>query len=305
MEQILDKQPVQPTIKPRSISIVFLFSLLFPGLGQIYNGQPKKGFIFFGLQLLIPFLFGITRWALFFYGLLLLVVLLLALRIYIIIDGVKHARRQKAYILKPYNTWYWYVAFIAVTFVVLSFYDTSAAIGIQSFRIPSHPNEPTVQEGDFIVADTRAYKNSTPDYGDIIIFTHADGQAYTYRIVGLPNDNLTLKDNVVTVNGRRGQTTYMKDAWFNGIPVIETEEILPNGHKHQVYLCKERSDTTMANIAHITVPPGSYYVLGDNRDNAADSRYKGFVKRTSIKGRILYSYWGKDAARINIDFRKI
>lgn len=305
MEQIIDKQPVQPIIKPRNIAIVFLLSLFFPGLGQIYNGQPKKGFIFFGLQLLIPFLFGITGWALFFYGLAGLAVLLLALRLYIIIDGVTHARRRKAYVLKPYNIWYCYLAFIAATFAALSFYDTSAVIGIQSFKIPSDPNQPTVREGDFIVADTKAYKNSTPDYGDIIIFTHTDGQTYTYRIVGLPNDHLTLTGNMVTVNGTPGKTAPLKDAWFNGIPVIETEETLPNGHKHQVYLFKEHSDTSMANIANITVPPGSYYVLGDNRDNASDSRYKGFIKGTSIKERILYSWWGKDVTRININFRKI
>lgn len=184
----------------------------------------------------ILFLFGITGRALFFYGLLSLVVLLLALRIYIIIDGIKHVRRQKAYVLKPYNTWYCYLALIAIALTALFFYDTSAVIGIQSFKIPSDPNEPTVRQGDFVVADTKAYKNKTPDYGDIIIFTHTDGQTYTYRIVGLPNDNLTLKNNVV--NGKSGQTIYMKDAWFNGIPVIETGEILPNGHRHQVYLFK-------------------------------------------------------------------
>ncbi|MCD2426102.1 signal peptidase I [Niabella pedocola] len=302
MEQITDKQPM---LKPRNTSIAFFLSLLFPGLGQIYNGQPKKGFFFFGLQLLIPFLFGITGWPLFFYGLLLLVVIVLGLRIYIILDSVKHARRQKAYMLKPYNTWYCYLAFIAAASITFHFYDISAVIGIQSFKIPSDPNEPTVRRGDFIVVDANAYKNRPPDYGDIIVFTHADGQKYTYRIVGLPNDKLTLKGNIVTVNGRSGKTAYMKDAWFNGIPVIETEETLPNGHKHQLYLLKEPSDTGMPDIANITVPPDSYYVLGDNRDYAADSRYKGFVKRTSIKGRIIYSYWGKDATRINLDFRKI
>ncbi len=47
----------------------------------------------------------------------------------------------------------------------------------------------------------------------------------------------------------------------------------------------------------------SYYLLGDNRDDAADSRYIGSIKRHDILGRIIYSYWGKTTDRINIDFR--
>ena len=58
-----------------------------------------------------------------------------------------------------------------------------------------------------------------------------------------------------------------------------------------------------ANIKNIVVPSDSYYLLADNRDNAADSRYEGFISEERIKGRIIYSYWGNTMARMNIDFR--
>ncbi|MBA3987035.1 MAG: signal peptidase I, partial [Flavobacteriales bacterium] len=79
---------------------------------------------------------------------------------------------------------------------------------------------------------------------------------------------------------------------------------LPNGHKHLIYKFKQPFDSTKTNIKNIIVPSDSYYLLGDNRDNAADSRYEGFVSKDRIKGRIIYSYWGRTLTkRMNIDFR--
>ena len=85
--------------------------------------------------------------------------------------------------------------------------------------------------------------------------------------------------------------------------VVEFEEELPNGHKHLIYKLKTPYDSTKTNIKNIVVPSDSYYLLGDNRDNAADSRYEGFISKDRIKGRIIYSYWGRTGTkRINIDF---
>lgn len=104
MGQELDQQPTPLTTKPRNWVIAFLLSLILPGLGQVYNDQPKKAIIFFGLLLLFPFLFGITRGITFFYGVLSFFLIEFALGIYIVADGVKYAKQQKNYILKPYNT---------------------------------------------------------------------------------------------------------------------------------------------------------------------------------------------------------
>jgi signal peptidase I len=87
------------------------------------------------------------------------------------------------------------------------------------------------------------------------------------------------------------------------MPVVEFEEELPNGHKHLIYKFKQPYDSAKTNFKDIAVPSDSYYLLGDNRDNAADSRYEGFVSRDRIKGRIVYSYWGRTGTkRMNIDF---
>jgi signal peptidase I len=304
MEQSTEEQPETISIKPRDGLIAFLLSLLFPGLGQVYNGQPKKAILFFSLLLIFPLVFGITRGTTFFYGLLSLVLIEIALRIYIIIDSVKNAKRQKEYIIKSYNTWYYYLLVAIGMFIILKVYDISTVLGTQTFKIPTNSNNPTIQVGDLLVADMRAYNNNEPDYGDIVAFSKPDGLIYNYRVVGRPNDKLELIDNIVTINGRPSTATFIKEVIEDEIPVAEFEEELPNGHKHLIYKFKHPYDSTKTNIKDIIVPPDSYYVLGDNRDNAADSRYGGFVKKDRIKGRIIYSFWGRAATkRMNIDFR--
>ena len=304
MEQTIDEQSKTVTTKPRNGFIAFLLSLLLPGLGQVYNGQPKKAVIFFSLRLLFPFLFGVTRGTTFFYGLFSLFLIEIALRIYIIIDGVKNAKRQKEYVLKPYNTWYYHLLIAIGMLAIIIVYDISTVLGTQSFKIPTTSNNPTFQLGDLLVADMRAYKNNEPDYGDIVVFSRPDGQIYSFRVVGRPKDNVELINNVVSINGKLSKAIFIKETTNDDVPVVEFEEELPNGHKHLIYKFKQPFDSTKTNIKNIIVPSDSYYLLGDNRDNAADSRYEGFVSKDRIKGRIIYSYWGRTfTKRMNIDFR--
>lgn len=303
MERTIDEQPTTIRTKPRNGFIAFLLSLLLPGLGQVYNGQPQKAVIFFCLLLLFPLLFGLTRGTTFFYGLFAAFVIEITLRIYIIIDGVRHAKRQKKYVLKPYNTWYYHLIIAIGLFAILMVYDVSTVLGTQTFKVPTNSNNPTIQVGDWLVADMRAYNDNEPDYGDIVVYSRPDGQIYNFRIVGRPNDNIELINNIVSINGKPNKATFIKETTNDDMPVAEYEEELPNGHKHLIYKFKQPYDSTKTNIKNIVVPSDSYYLLGDNRDNAADSRYEGFISKDRIKGRIMYSYWGQTGIkRINIDF---
>ena len=303
MEQQTDGQPEIALNKPRNTFVAFLLSLVFPGLGQVYNGQPWKAGLFFSFVLLVPFVFGLTRWITSFYGLVSLLLAELALRIYVLIDAVKNAARQKEYIPKPYNTWYYHLLIAAGMVAILLVYDISAVTGIKTVIIPTTSNYPTFHLGDRLVADLRAYKNSGPQYGDLVIFTKQDGKMYTYRVVGLPADHLTLAVNIITVNNQPGKQTLLQETINDGMPVSEVEEELPNGHKHRLYKRLQPGTNSRADFDGIVVPAGCYYLLGDNRDNAADSRYEGFIRRNRIKGRIIYSYWGSSTKRININFR--
>lgn len=303
MEQILDKNQTPNPTKPRNWLIAFLLSLFIPGLGQVYNGQPNKAAIFFCLILIVPVLFGLTSWITFFWGFILILSIELIFRIYVLIDVVKNANLQNNYVLKPYNTWYYYLLISMVMLAILIIIDTRSLLGIQTFSIPTTSNNPTIQSGDCVIADLKAYKKKKPDYGDIVVFKRPDGVIYNFRIVGLPNDHLELIDDIVTVNGEASKTTFIKDTTIYNFPTEEISEELPNGHNHLIYRFKQTFDSTKTNIKNIVVPPNSYYLLGDNRDNSADSRFIGFVNKDEILGRIAYSYWSKTTKRINIDFR--
>ncbi|MEL6626184.1 MAG: signal peptidase I [Bacteroidota bacterium] len=205
--------------------------------------------------------------------------------------------------LKPYNTWYYHLLIAVGMIASLSIFDIGKVLGIQTFKIPTTSNHPTLQMGDQVVADMEAYQDHGPDYGDLVVYSRPDGQIYTFRVVGLPKDQLALTDNIVTINGQPSKATFIKETTQDGFPVLEFEEELPNGHKHLIYTFKQPLDSTKTHIKHIIVPSDRYYLLGDNRDNAADSRYEGVIHKDSIKGQIIYSYWGQSMDRINVDFR--
>lgn len=290
--------------KKRNPVIASIFSFLLPGFGQIYNGQFKKGFFFFFLTLFFPFMFGLTKSFTYFYGLIALSIIEISLRLIALIDAFINANSQKDYVLKKYNTWYYHLI-IAIGMVAISIlYDTPARLGAETFKIPTTSNQPTINYGDWVVGDTKAYINNSPEYGDIVAFNNMyDGQIYCYRIIGLPNDIINIKNHNVTINQKECSTKYIGKAFSDNTETLEFEEELPNGHKHKFYKLQLALDSTIANIDSIFVPSDCYFLLGDNRDNAMDSRYIGFVNKENIIGRIVYSYWGKTKDRININFR--
>lgn len=291
--------------KSRNPFLAFLFAAIIPGFGQVYNGQIKKGIIFLLLTLLLPFLWGFTRLGVFFLGFFLIIALDICFRIYIIYDAVKNARKLKSFTPKSYNTWYHYlVIFISVN-SVLWFYDYNSILGVKSYKIPTNSNEPTLKVGDKIVADLNAFDSRKPNYGDIVIFQEKDSaNPWIYRIVGLPNDKLEIQSNTLIINNKTCKTSFVRETKTGLFNVNEYEEELPNGHVHRIYTLIKPLDTLQNNFSVINIPPNNYYLMGDNRDNAMDSRYIGVVSGNQIKGKVLFGYWGKTTDRINVDFKK-
>ncbi|MBQ0005207.1 MAG: signal peptidase I [Clostridiales bacterium] len=121
----------------------------------------------------------------------------------------------------------------------------------------------TLQPNDYIIMYKRAYVKEPPKRGDIVIFqselTDEKGRAKLLikRVIGLPGDVITIKDEQLYINGEKYKEEYIKDG------------ITPGA------------------IANCTVPEGRYYVLGDNRVVSVDSRYEevGCVKLSQIKGK--------------------
>jgi len=159
------------------------------------------------------------------------------------------------------------------------------------YTVPSGSMQPTIVEGDRILANKMAYdirvpfthislyQISNPKRGDIIIFDSAkSGNRLVKRVVGLPGDIIKLTNNQLYINGETLPLSYISSA-------KKSRDLLENllGSKHLIRISKTGSP--LSSFDTITVPENYYLVLGDNRDNSSDSRVIGLVPRHEIIGR--------------------
>ena len=158
--------------------------------------------------------------------------------------------------------------------------------------VPTGSMKPTIVEGDRITVNKLAYDLripltpislltlGEPQRGDIVVFdSAAAGKRLVKRVIGLPGDTVAMFKNRVSINGRVLDYTLVKQTQDS----IVLREMLDH-HPHLIKL-KRNALASSAEFAPLRVPAGHYLVLGDNRDNSADSRYIGFVPRAEMVGR--------------------
>ena len=173
---------------------------------------------------------------------------------------------------------------------------------VEAFRIPTGSMEGTLLVGDFLLVNKAVYGAQVPgtavrlpafgdpERGDVVVFTppHDPEKNYVKRLVGMPGDTLAMRDKALILNGRRVAEPYARheDALDSHSPTMQWQsEHLPEG------LERVRYRPTRDNWGPIVVPPGKYFVLGDNRDDSQDSRYWGFVDGETVKGKPLFVYY--------------
>lgn len=290
-------------IKRRKPFSALLLSII-PGLGQIYNGQLQKGLFFLTIDLLVPISFGLTGILNNLSGLVTLAVFSISFIIYRMTDGFVQAKKLIDYELKSYNKWYVYLSFVVVLAIVRTFLDLPASTGIQTFKIPTPSMNPTMQPGDRVVANLNYYDNNQIQQGDIVVFNSPQGGIWTFRVIGMPNDSIEVKEGKVYVNNQLNELTPTGEYVLDDQEVIQYQEQLNPTKKIKTLRYKNVMMTNTREFDKIRVPENEYFLMGDNRDNALDSRFIGTIKKDDILGRVTYSYWGNTSDRINMDFIK-
>lgn len=166
--------------------------------------------------------------------------------------------------------------------------------------VPTGSMKPTILEGDRVFVNKLAYELKVPfskwtvarwdnpQRGEIVVFySPHDGTRLVKRVVGVPGDRLQLSGNVLYLNGQRITYQPASAEYAQVIPPDERRnstfliEELP-GRDHPVMLMA--GSPSMRFFREVTVPADHYFMMGDNRDNSADSRYFGFVPRSHIVG---------------------
>ena len=178
----------------------------------------------------------------------------------------------------------------------------------QPFSIPSGSMRPTLLEGDYLFVTKWAYGYSrhslpfspdlfegriwdaAPERGDVAVFKYPPNPALDYikRVIGLPGDRIQMREGQLYINGEpvgRQKTGQIDNPDITEVnrPVDVYRETLPNGVSYDTL------DVTPNGISDNTrefvVPSGHYFMMGDNRDNSADSRVFGFVPEENLVGR--------------------
>lgn len=171
------------------------------------------------------------------------------------------------------------------------------------FYLPGESMVPTLDKGEKIIADMRGGR--TPRRGDVIL-VQAGGVTHVYRVAALAGDTIEVHRGVPVINGQPAQqrpvgaTTYV--GYDGPQPAQRLEERLPGEPGTHSILDLGEGPTDDA--PPVRVPPGCVFLLGDNRDRAADSRVPlaasgvELVPTSAIVGRPLYIHWSSDRSRI-------
>ena len=201
-----------------------------------------------------------------------------------------------------------YFESIVVT-VILALYGTTFAI--QAFKIPSSSMEDTLLIGDHLMVDKLAY--APPDRwlgpllpyqqvqrGDIAVFRYPvnPGTYYVKRVVGVPGDRLRMVNQQLYINGHLADEAYKVHKMGN---LDMHRDNFPDSMPASDWAWAEEFRQYVQD-GWLVVPPGHYFVMGDNRDSSLDSRYWGFVPRKNIQGKPLLIYWSLEST--SADYRE-
>ena len=213
----------------------------------------------------------------------------------------------------------WWVEYSISFFPVILVVFLLRSFLVEPFKIPSGSMIPTLLVGDFILVNKFTYgirlpvinakvvELNSPQRGDVMVFRYPDDPSLDYikRVVGVPGDRIEYRDKRLTINGQPVQMKQIQD-YLSRERMQFSRRYLErlNGREHEIivedeapaFVSQTRTFPHSENCNYngnlsglvCTVPPGHYFVMGDNRDNSSDSRVWGFVPDGNIVGKAFF-----------------
>lgn len=282
-------------------------SFLLTGMGQVYNGKPRKGILFFAASFALPFLLvqlSVAGPDQTLIGLLALSFATdLGLFIWAALDAWKEAKRSgKDYRPKIYNKLLVYVLLVVglnlLIFGRIIDWRKLEFLAVP-YRVATEAMAPTILPGDLVLADKRIAHSSGNlglRRGELVILKLPRDEKLhvAKRVIGLPGDEIELRGTELYVNGIK------RTAQEAPLP----EDRGPEGPGNGMIAFYEKGDSgayrvyysggTVRSDFSVSVPEGCCFVLGDNRDNSADSRHWGNIALNDIVARARIVYFSRE-----------
>ena len=198
------------------------------------------------------------------------------------------------------------LASICVVLAVLLFIQTF--IG-QNMMIPSGSMEPTLLIGDHLVVDRTNMAapakwmplvyHRAPHRGDVVVFIKPVLQSgidttdccLVKRLIGIPGDHIRLQNGTVYINGVAQHYSNAHPTISDDYRFLDNFPSIPAATQPDAAEQWAVAESGYIHDGDLVVPPGMYFMMGDNRHNSLDSRYWGFVPRANIIGRPMFNYW--------------
>jgi signal peptidase I len=188
-----------------------------------------------------------------------------------------------------------YVEAIIIAILIALFLRTFV---VQAFKIPSRSMVPTLLVGDHLLVNKFIYgvkipflrktliHVTDPQRGDIIVFIYPQDRSKDFikRVIGVGGDTIEIKNKNIFLNGKEYTDTH----GIYSDNVIYPGTIQPRD-----------------NFGPVTVPQGALFVMGDNRDESADSRYWGFVDLKDVEGKAMIIYWSWNREETNVRWGRL
>lgn len=246
---------------------------------------------------------------------LLLFILLLVTGAIALADRLHFSKRRAKECREP-----WWIEYGKSFFPVILLVFLLRSFLVEPFKIPSGSMIPTLVVGDFIlvnkftygirlpILNKKVFSLNVPMRGDVMVFRYPEDPSLDYikRVVGLPGDRISYINKVLSINGEEVRRSPMPD-YLNRERIHYSKQYTENtgGVEHAILMEDDappavpfvkqfpfrENCTYNAEGVSCTVPAAHYYMMGDNRDNSADSRVWGFVPDENIVGRAFFIWF--------------